>query len=77
MREHYSPFGLLPFRRERGLEPLGKWRKEFGKAEGPLRAERTGASESLGWGEVSMPLLRQSEYPAFEVLLYWTPVDAK
>ena len=32
----------------RGLESLGKRRKEFGEAEGPPRAERAGASESLG-----------------------------
>jgi len=34
-----------------GLEPLGKWRKEFAVGKGPLRAERAGASESLGRGE--------------------------
>ena len=28
------------------LEPFGKRRKEFGKAESPQRAERAGASES-------------------------------
>ena len=32
---------------KRGLEPLGKRRKEFAEGEGPLRAERVGASESL------------------------------
>jgi len=31
----------------RGLEPLGKRRKEFASGKGPLRAERAGASESL------------------------------
>ena len=48
-----SPFDGHPLRLERGLEPLGKRRKEFGEAEGPLRAERAGESESLGQGEVS------------------------
>ena len=31
-----------------GLESLGKRRKEFARGKGPLRAERAGASESLG-----------------------------
>ena len=48
--------GLLPLRFERGLEERGKRRKEFTPSEGPLRAERAGASESLGRGEV-VPLL--------------------
>jgi hypothetical protein len=34
-----------------GLELLGKQRKEFAGGEGPQRAERAGASESLGRGE--------------------------
>jgi hypothetical protein len=34
-----------------GLELLGKQRKEFARGEGPLRAERAGASASLGRGE--------------------------
>ena len=34
-----------------GLESLGKRRKEFAGGEGPLRAERVGASESLSWDE--------------------------
>jgi len=34
-----------------GLESLRKRRKEFAGGEGPLRAERAGASESLGRGE--------------------------
>jgi peptidoglycan/xylan/chitin deacetylase (PgdA/CDA1 family) len=39
----------------RGLEKLGKRRKEFAGGEGPLRAERAGASKSLGQGEVNNP----------------------
>jgi hypothetical protein len=35
----------------KGLESLGKRRKEFAADEGPSRAERAGASESLGRGE--------------------------
>ena len=34
-----------------GLEPLGKRLKESAESGGPLRAERAGASESLGRGE--------------------------
>ena len=34
-----------------GLESLGKQRKESAESGGPLRAERAGASESLGRGE--------------------------
>ena len=34
-----------------GLESLGKRRKEFAGGEGPLRAERAGASDSLGRDE--------------------------
>jgi tetratricopeptide (TPR) repeat protein len=34
-----------------GLEPLGKRRKESGLSQRPARAERAGASESLGRGE--------------------------
>jgi hypothetical protein len=34
-----------------GLELLGKQRKESAGSGGPPRAERAGASESLGWGE--------------------------
>ncbi len=34
-----------------GLEPLGKRRKELGRSQRPARAERAGASESLGRGE--------------------------
>jgi phenylalanyl-tRNA synthetase alpha subunit len=34
-----------------GLELLGKQRKESAESGGPLRAERAGASESLGRGE--------------------------
>jgi Na+/proline symporter len=44
---------IFPFRLERGLELLGKQRKEFARGEGPLRAGRAGASESLGQGEAS------------------------
>ena len=59
--EHAKPVGhkrtqrtqkQSPLRLERGLELLGKQRKEFAKGEGPLRAERAGASESLEKGEV-------------------------
>jgi asparagine synthase (glutamine-hydrolysing) len=42
-----------PLRLDRGLEALGKQRKEFTQGEGPSRAERVGTSESLGQGEVS------------------------
>jgi len=35
----------------KGLEPLGKRRKESGRRRRPARAERAGASESLGRGE--------------------------
>jgi hypothetical protein len=35
----------------KGLEPLGKRRKEFDGRRRPARAERTGVSESLGRGE--------------------------
>ena len=38
-----------------GLESLGKRRKEFAGGEGPLRAERASASESLGWDEWATP----------------------
>ena len=38
-----------------GLESLWKRRKEFAGGEGPLRAERAGASESLGWDEGGNP----------------------
>jgi hypothetical protein len=41
----------LPLLAKRGLELLGKQRKEFAGGEGPRRAERAGASESLGRGE--------------------------
>lgn len=44
---------LLPLRLDRGLEELGRRRKEFTGGEDPPRAERVGASESLGRGEVS------------------------
>jgi hypothetical protein len=44
---------LFPLRLERGFELLGKQRKEFAGGEGPLRAGRAGASESLGQGEGS------------------------
>lgn len=37
-----------------GLEPLGKRRKEFAGGEGPIGAQRAGASESLGRGEVAL-----------------------
>jgi glycosyltransferase involved in cell wall biosynthesis len=39
-------------RLDRGLPPLGEWRKEFAQSKAH-RAERAGASESLGQGEVS------------------------
>jgi hypothetical protein len=39
--------GLPPLRLDRGLEEVGKQRKEFTVSEGPLRAKRAGASESL------------------------------
>jgi hypothetical protein len=39
--------GLFPLRLERGLEELGKRRKEFAAGKSPSRAERAGASESL------------------------------
>ncbi len=42
----------------RGLELLGKRRKEFATGEGPRRAEGAGASESLGRGEVLPSVLR-------------------
>src|SRR5262249_34933505 len=41
-----------------GLEPLGKRQKEFAEGEGPLAAERAGASESLGRGEGSAPTIQ-------------------
>ena len=41
-------FTLSP---QRGLELLGQQLKEFAEGKGPLRAERAGASESLGRGE--------------------------
>src|SRR5690349_19616237 len=40
---------ILPL--PKGLEPLGKRRKESGRRRRPARAERAGASESLGRGE--------------------------
>ena len=43
-----STCAACPLRLDRGLERFGKPQKEFGKAEGPVRAERAGASESLG-----------------------------
>ena len=39
-----------------GLESLGKRRKEFAGRQRPARAERAGASESLGRGEVGRGL---------------------
>ena len=63
---------IHPLRLDRGLESLGKQRKEFAEGEGPSRAERAGASESLDqvrcrtflwflasasrWGEQPVPL---------------------
>ena len=77
----------LPLRLERGLEPLGNRRKEFGEAEG-LQAERAGASESLGRGEVSilhsafylLPSIGQGEVsipdPCFSLLPFAKPSTA-
>jgi hypothetical protein len=45
--------GFLPV--PAGLERLGKTRKEFDRREKARRAERAGASESLGWGEGERP----------------------
>lgn len=47
-----------------GLEVLGKHRKEFVEGEGPTRAKRAGASESLGRGEVG----KGNSAPAPELL---------
>jgi hypothetical protein len=47
-----------------GLELLGKQRKEFAGGEGPQRAERAGASESLGRGEEVVRVHREEKYPA-------------
>ncbi len=44
---HLLPLGVL--------ETLGKRRKEFAGGEGPLRAERAGASDSLGRDEGATP----------------------
>jgi hypothetical protein len=45
----------LPLPAKRGLELFGKQREESAKGGGPLRAELVGTSESLGWGEGSIP----------------------
>src|SRR5208283_2504387 len=50
---HFLP---RPARNERGLPSLGMRRKEFAHCEGPPRAERAGASESLGRGLVAPKL---------------------
>ena len=61
----------LPLRLERGLEPLGERRKEFATGEDPVWADRVGASESLGPGEVSIlrlqPPVSSNEYPVFSL----------
>jgi type II secretory pathway pseudopilin PulG len=44
-----------------GLELLGKQRKEFGQSQRPARAERAGASESLGQGEGKPRLITQHQ----------------
>ena len=43
-------------------KPLVRAGAPFATGEGPLRAERAGASESLGWGEVSLPRLLHSAF---------------
>ena len=45
---------VLPLLAKRGLEPLGKRRKEWARSDRPARAERAGASESLGRGEEAL-----------------------
>jgi len=50
-----------------GLELLGKQRKEFAGGEGPQRAERAGASESLGWGEGALRVQGSRKIPSPEI----------